>query len=1276
MNYYGKSERVGDAQGGDSDDAGRVILLVDPSSVADQHAAKLEREFGQVVTEGTVQDALTQLSTTYIDCVVSTYELPDEDGLELLKQVRTEYPTIPVILWPDSGDEHIASEAIAANVTGYVPRCRNSPTDYDPIVNRIHDAISTRPDSLECDRIDTAIPLLSAVCCDLMQAQTRADGFQLTVQRVCEYTDWDYGEVWRPDKGQEALTLEASYPVDEQFTSFATMSDSITFQPDEGLPGRVWATKSEEWISDVSTVPVQKYIRTAAVEETHLKTAFGVPVRSDGSVDAVIVFYSVNDLPDESPLRTMVNAVQRVLNKCSSEHPVLERNESGSLLPFSFQENEETKQLQGVPLRILADHVNVTVWMATPDFEEIIFTDPNFERITGISPDEFQENPRSLLDIVHPDDRDDVQYVWENRTDEYTLEFRIQTAEGEIRWLKERGTPVKLDDELQYFVGTAKDITERKQQEQELRQQRELLRHTEELARTGGWIADLDTGKQRWTKGAKAIHEVPSDFEPTIDAGIEFFHSDDQETIERVLNRCAETGEPYDVELRIITAEDRERWVRATGKPVREDGEITKVCGAIQDITDRKNRELELNREREHLQQTERLAKSGGWIYNCETESLQRTDGTRRLFGLPADHEWSLEESFEYYHPDDRDTRIHAFERCRRTGEPYEIEVRIVTSQGDQRWIHEHGEQITENGVKKVQGAVRDITTRKRYENALNEVNTAARDLLTDETDTEIAHTVVNTATNILDGTGVAVYLYDEQSEELAPIAASEEIKQLLDKLPRFAPGDSIVWDVFASQQPAHYDDVRTADDVYRADTPIRSEYIQPLGEYGILIVGDTEIGAFSDLTSDIVTILASTAEAALTRAERTQALHKRERKSQRQARQLEQVEQLNEHIRSIIKAVVQAETHKTIKQIICDSLATHESFKGVWIGEPDLAMDEVVMTTTSGPIEQYLESVSLELEAENTLPAVQAIRDRTSIVEGNIAEQPHQDDWQHPALLYDFRSVISVPLIYNDILYGVLTIYSTQPEVFDDPIVSVLTELGELIGYVLNSLTQRHARLADEMIELTFVVSGADDLFVEMASQLDTSVHIENVSVRFEDRFLVHFTVSDTDPEDVMGVAESLPSIENIKLIGDDSSPRFEVITLGECVGTQIERLGARLRKVTVDEGSCELQVTIPHNRDIEAFVRHLNEQYPNAELTTQQNNTDTTSSSYSWLLDDCLTEKQKETLTTAYYSGYFDQTRKQKGGEIAESLGISQPGFAKQLRAAQYNLLSAILE
>ncbi len=103
----------------------------------------LEEEYsGYAVSTATgAVEALNLLSGGRYDCVVSDYEMPTTDGLELLELVRDRYPDLPFILFTGAGDERLASEAIEAGVTDYV-RKHGGTQQYDILVNRIDNAVS------------------------------------------------------------------------------------------------------------------------------------------------------------------------------------------------------------------------------------------------------------------------------------------------------------------------------------------------------------------------------------------------------------------------------------------------------------------------------------------------------------------------------------------------------------------------------------------------------------------------------------------------------------------------------------------------------------------------------------------------------------------------------------------------------------------------------------------------------------------------------------------------------------------------------------------------------------------------------------------------------------------------------------------------------------------------------------------------------------------------------------------------------------------------------
>ncbi|WP_226039520.1 PAS domain S-box protein [Natrinema sp. DC36] len=77
-----------------------------------------------------------------VDCVVSDYDMPDMDGLELLVAVRERDPTMPFILFTGKGSETIASEAISAGVTDYLQK--GTSDQYTVLANRIENAVEKR----------------------------------------------------------------------------------------------------------------------------------------------------------------------------------------------------------------------------------------------------------------------------------------------------------------------------------------------------------------------------------------------------------------------------------------------------------------------------------------------------------------------------------------------------------------------------------------------------------------------------------------------------------------------------------------------------------------------------------------------------------------------------------------------------------------------------------------------------------------------------------------------------------------------------------------------------------------------------------------------------------------------------------------------------------------------------------------------------------------------------------------------------------------------------
>ncbi|THE66554.1 PAS domain S-box protein [Salinadaptatus halalkaliphilus] len=129
-----------------------------------------------------------------------------------------------------------------------------------------------------------------------------------------------------------------------------------------------------------------------------------------------------------------------------------------------------------------------------------------------------------------------------------------------------------------------------------------LFEKTQEMATVGAWEYTVQTDDIWWSSYVREIFGRDIDTETTVTEIFDHYQSADREAIETAFERALEAGESYDLESKIETAAGETRWVRTKGEPQSRDGEIVRVRGTIRDITERKERERELERHRERLQ--------------------------------------------------------------------------------------------------------------------------------------------------------------------------------------------------------------------------------------------------------------------------------------------------------------------------------------------------------------------------------------------------------------------------------------------------------------------------------------------------------------------------------------------------------------------------------------------------------------------------------------------------------------------------------------------------
>jgi PAS domain S-box-containing protein len=375
-------------------------------------------------------------------------------------------------------------------------------------------------------------------------------------------------------------------------------------------------------------------------------------------------------------------------------------------------------------LRELAENTEQVLSIFNHDWTELEFINSAYEDIWGRSVETLRDDPTDFLDGIHPEDRDRVQEAMERLFEGETvkLEYRINATEDSQRWVAVRGEPITDETgDVIRVAGLATDVTARKRQEQQLETQRDLLRHGERLSDIGGWEVDLITDEVRWSDGTYAIHELsPDSFDPTFEDGIDFYHPEDRGAIKEAVSHCRETGEPYEIECRLITAEDRIRWVKTNGEAVTQNGRIVALRGAIQDVTERKRQQQELRRVNQEYEiifeeVDDSLFLTDVKYTESEPEFLVRrvNPANAELIGKPV-ADVDGETLLDLFGPDIGSEIKANYERCLRASETIKYEE-VIEHQGDRRIFETTLSPVHSGGqISAIVGVAHEITDRKR----------------------------------------------------------------------------------------------------------------------------------------------------------------------------------------------------------------------------------------------------------------------------------------------------------------------------------------------------------------------------------------------------------------------------------------------------------------------------------------------------------------------------------------------------------------------------------
>jgi PAS domain S-box-containing protein len=228
---------------------------------------------------------------------------------------------------------------------------------------------------------------------------------------------------------------------------------------------------------------------------------------------------------------------------------------------------------------------------------------PAMARLMGYdSPDDLIDSITNIATqfYTNPDKRKILQEKLNEDGEILDFEIRLTRKDGSFIWVSENARAI-LDEDGRpvMYEGSVVDISKRKQAEEELRRNQELLNEVQRISLTGGWEIDMMTNETHWTDGQFQLHGLePGKVPDDIHRFFEFYvHPGDHTELIKGWRKVLREKTPVELEYRSIKADGDEAIFMGVIIPdMDKSGKIRRVFGSTRDVTMERMAEKELKR--------------------------------------------------------------------------------------------------------------------------------------------------------------------------------------------------------------------------------------------------------------------------------------------------------------------------------------------------------------------------------------------------------------------------------------------------------------------------------------------------------------------------------------------------------------------------------------------------------------------------------------------------------------------------------------------------------
>jgi PAS domain S-box-containing protein len=614
------------------------------------------------------------------------------------------------------------------------------------------------------------------------------------INKVCQYTSWDIGHYFfKNSEGRLESSEIWNYDLKPKYEDFKKITLGLTFEKSEGMPGKSFREGKPYWY--ILNESDEKIIRAKLANELGLNTLINVPVIKQNEVIGVLEFFKAGEEPMDIELLESITNIGIELGSLAERTDILE------------QVKLREKQFKAV-----ADTAVDSI--ITVNFEsKIIYINNSTLKIFGY--DESELMNLELISLIHESSREVFRSVFKNILGPRGL---IQSS-IELEAIKKSGIkfPIEftlakwsLNNEM-FFTAMIKDISLRKQIENELIEKQKLLVETQEIAKLGSWEWDAKTGLVRWSDEMYKIFEIPTGSKITQETYMNLLSSEQPGHRPDEMQNALTNGSAFNYYLSIKTQSGKFKILNSVGEIDKdEDDNVSRMVGTIIDVTEIKQAEERVKQSERLLKEAQLIANLGSWSVNLITGEYDCSDEIFRILDMNSDQTLpDLNGITEFIHYNDAQRVKNIIETLKKEPQPMQLSFRIVTGFGKLKYINAEIEAEIKNSIPvRLFGSIQDITEIKLVEEELRKANekliAAQKELIHNEKlaalgrfASGIAHEIRNPLANIsaLSQLLTKVNLDEKSQKHLKYILINADIaNNIIKELLNFASPEELVF--------------------------------------------------------------------------------------------------------------------------------------------------------------------------------------------------------------------------------------------------------------------------------------------------------------------------------------------------------------------------------------------------------------------------------------------------------------------------------------------------